>query len=519
MRVFPVAKLDIPSTFSTTEDFWDFKTYKAKKSEDYPSRTRILDSLNSIIAKSKNIRNFSLNISNYGQKSKLNVLIKNIGNMKAGHLKNALSYALSHSETKVAINENFQEVRMEEILKDWQYDFSGKLETNEALHLVFSLKEQHSEQMSHFLLLSSFQTIKNNLSQYKFALIPHTHQNYPHIHIILNKTNQMDGKKLHFKSKKECRDFFAQLREDFKNNLQKHSMFLSHDYTNTPSVRGIEALIYEMNNEKNAKNRSNEYLELIEDFSKSIGLKYVQAKNQQIKEKLKQDFEKVLWVKEQLKQFSHNFSSLQIKEFIFETLNTIDKKYLSKNQVYALQKISDQIVMGKKNLTSFNLPKELVGINQKTNAMTLKKAFYQLRKIHFMLPQSLLEEDKKVSISKTIQNKQEEILQILQKRFDFVLQSLENNRKKHKELTIKLSKTEITQVDDFEKLLKQLQRIEKNIKFNIQEILSASKLLQRSGTRQKIETDLDQIAQGLRNNQKLKKIQKEEHKSMKNRQM
>lgn len=170
---------------------------------------------------------------------KNNVVIKNIGNMKRVHLYNALSYTIEksyqesmnifddmdfHTELltqhkKCAIDYLGNFVGVDEILKDWQKDFSSHKNTNEALHLVFSLNEIHSPALMEILLQSAQNTLQSHFAEYKYILVPHAHQNKPHIHIIINKTNIFSKKKLHFKSKQECAAFYDSLREDFKQNL------------------------------------------------------------------------------------------------------------------------------------------------------------------------------------------------------------------------------------------------------------------------------------------------------------
>lgn len=187
------------------------------------------------------------------QGSKKNIVIKNIGNMKKAHLKNALGYTIEKSfqeyidlfgqgeenSLQSVLSEgercgidylgNF--VSVEEVLADWQKDFSANPNTNEALHLVFSLNELKSDSLMDILLESTKATMQSNFSEYKYVLIPHAHQNQPHIHIIINKTNIFSRKKLHFNSKQECASFYDGLREDFRQNL----FVLSNgklDYTN-----------------------------------------------------------------------------------------------------------------------------------------------------------------------------------------------------------------------------------------------------------------------------------------------
>lgn len=183
--------------------------------------------------------------------NKKHIVIKNIGNMKRIHLKNALNYTIekSYQEFVDIFNEQDFEskfldsthqcaidylgnfVNADEVWVDWKNDFSANKNANEALHLVFSLNEVKSPALMDILLESTKQTLQSHLADYKYILVPHAHQNQPHIHIIINKTHLFTRKKLHFGSKAECADFFDTLREDFKQNL----FVLSQgklDYTN-----------------------------------------------------------------------------------------------------------------------------------------------------------------------------------------------------------------------------------------------------------------------------------------------
>lgn len=164
-------------------------------------------------------------------------MIKNIGNLNHKHLFNALSYTIKNAIEKTAFNEFFEPKSFKEILEEWKPDYMNAKENDKVgLHLVFSLKEAKSEKILELLQTAVYQTLKSNLTDYSFVLIPHSHQNNPHIHCIINKTNQTTGRKLHFISKSECREFYHQLREDFKNNL----FYLSDgklDYSNNPKIK------------------------------------------------------------------------------------------------------------------------------------------------------------------------------------------------------------------------------------------------------------------------------------------
>ncbi|PAF41262.1 relaxase/mobilization nuclease domain-containing protein, partial [Helicobacter sp. 11S03491-1] len=198
-----------------------------------------------------------------------NIVIKNIGNLNAKHLKNVLDYVLRNSEDKIAINEYFEFKTYKEILENWQENFSMKESAKEAMHLVFSLKETHSQSIMEILKHSVYETMRANLSEYSFVLIPHSHQSNPHIHCIINKTNTWTGKKLHFAKKSDCRDFFFKLKEDFKNEVY----YLSGgklDYKNDVKLKfnNLFKELQTLNEESKSFNHQGFYSQSIKDLNK-----------------------------------------------------------------------------------------------------------------------------------------------------------------------------------------------------------------------------------------------------------
>lgn len=141
---------------------------------------------------------------------------------------------------------------MNEVLQDWQDDFSKNKNTNEGWHLVFSLKEIKSPEVMDILKNSVRDTLLANIPEYKWIMIPHSHQNNPHIHIVINKTNIFTKKKMGFKGKSIV-DFFERLREDFAHNVYIHSRG-KLDYVNEPC-----------NKEFRVKNINNK-IELLQSF-------------------------------------------------------------------------------------------------------------------------------------------------------------------------------------------------------------------------------------------------------------
>ncbi|GAA8704968.1 relaxase/mobilization nuclease domain-containing protein [Helicobacter pylori] len=167
------------------------------------------------------------------------VVIKNIGNMTRLHSKRAMDYIAKHGE--LVRDEFFNEVNYNDIAEQWNEQFEKLLENksrvkNCALHLVFSIDENCNEKNLKALKLSVYQTLTNTLGyDYPFIMKLHTHQNNPHVHVIINKTNKITNKQLRFNSKDSCKEFYHTLRETFKDYLFANSKG-ELQYSNTPNI-------------------------------------------------------------------------------------------------------------------------------------------------------------------------------------------------------------------------------------------------------------------------------------------
>ncbi|MGN8527863.1 relaxase/mobilization nuclease domain-containing protein [Helicobacter pylori] len=173
-----------------------------------------------------------------GTKTASPVLIKNIGQMKRSHLENALNYALENSET--AYNEMFLECDKQFILESWLNDFDLTKDYNETMHLVFSIKDKPDEETMQGLLHSTWESLKIRLPEYKFALVPHAHQDHAHIHCFINKTNQLTRRRLRFKGREDCKEFFNELRSEFAYRLNDHLLSEEYLYVNEPKLKELD---------------------------------------------------------------------------------------------------------------------------------------------------------------------------------------------------------------------------------------------------------------------------------------
>jgi len=164
------------------------------------------------------------------------VVIKTIGKgLNNIGTKKVLEYVARGADTLELEDEKGEKRSIDEIYKDWKQNFavgknpeSGRV-PKEALHLVFSIDETVNQKNLEALEQSVRDVLKINLYEYRYAMVVHTHQNRPHVHVILNKRSTITGKKLNFQSRKQCKDFFTQLREDFKENLNYYNKEFSYE--------------------------------------------------------------------------------------------------------------------------------------------------------------------------------------------------------------------------------------------------------------------------------------------------
>ena len=158
-------------------------------------------------------------------------IVKLLSNLSSAGVVRALHYIIKHSESEYAINELGMRVSAREILQDWSKDFSKKSRAKEVWHLCFSIKEEVNPNNITALEKSVQEVLAKNFYEYKYVCVIHTHQNNPHIHVLINKNNLFTHKKLHFQTREEIRNLFNGLREDFalalnfNGNLNYHNAY------------------------------------------------------------------------------------------------------------------------------------------------------------------------------------------------------------------------------------------------------------------------------------------------------
>ncbi|GAA9320436.1 relaxase/mobilization nuclease domain-containing protein [Helicobacter pylori] len=357
------------------------------------------------------------------------VVIKNIGNMTRLHSKRAMDYIAKHGE--LVRDEFFNEVNYNDIAEQWNEQFEKLLENksrvkNCALHLVFSIDENCNEKNLKALELSVYQTLTNTLGyDYPFIMKLHTHQNNPHVHVIINKTNRITNKQLRFNSKDSCKEFYHTLRETFKDYLFANSKG-KLQYSNTPNIyKAIKDIETELDTlEKQARN--NKSFRHENYFYKVLGSATSQIESLKKRENalsdhldsLKSLLEKTHWEKEkftppinekelnqQLKEIKWlNKESLTPKNTYKKTQNlVVCKSPLIKDYLYTTKKLfatQKKIIDLEKNYKDLKVLKEEFSKDLEVDLSHSKKRFELYTRLKSM---------SKVFISKSIVKNLEKI--------------------------------------------------------------------------------------------------------------
>ncbi|WP_195836289.1 relaxase/mobilization nuclease domain-containing protein [Campylobacter portucalensis] len=200
-------------------------------------------------------------------------VIKMISNLPKDSIKRCIDYTIKNSLDGYAINEKEERVSSEEVMAEWKKDFGTNKNSKDAWHLMFSIKESCSNKRTLKALQDSVKSVLgSNFAGHKYAMVLHTHQNNPHVHVVLNKRNQFTNKKIHFDSKDEIRNFFDDTRSNFayalsargfkyenKNFLQKD---LKREFNHIKSNIKLEVDDY------TAKDKINNYYDKKQDINK-----------------------------------------------------------------------------------------------------------------------------------------------------------------------------------------------------------------------------------------------------------
>ncbi|MWV61754.1 hypothetical protein DCO58_07870 [Helicobacter saguini] len=181
-------------------------------------------------------------------------VVKLLSNLNPQGIKNALKYTITNSLENFAINQYGEKQSMQEIFKEWEMDFTGKKNAKEAWHLCFSINESLNNKNLYALEQSVKTTLEKNFYNHKYCYVIHTHQNKPHIHVLVNKNDMFSHKKLHFNDKNEIKNFFNTLRNDFCDGLNYYGLNYYNAYKSEKTnflEQNLNSFLYKDSNQLN----------------------------------------------------------------------------------------------------------------------------------------------------------------------------------------------------------------------------------------------------------------------------
>ena len=344
--------------------FFDYKPIKAKRNFIKPNKV-ILDKLPEVFNHYISTHLFgafgsfnrekiqSEHAKKLNKKSFLSkqVVIKTLSNLDKNGAKNALSYVIRNSDTDFATMQDGQLKSLKEIMNEWSKDFTGKKNAKEVLHLAFCIDETSGEYNQMRLKNAVEAVMQKNFFLYKYAMVMHAHQSKPHIHILINKNNIIDGQKFHLNNA-EFKLFFNQLRNDFAQALNSQGFQYYNHYKIEKDLSKIQTQI-----NQNAFISKRNVLDELTQLQVSVDKK-IKAKQKKINES-----------KENLKELY-----AKQKEIIAELtrLKNIDIKHKGIWQVFKDLKEINALIRDKK-ATMALIDKELKGLRADFNKFDYQK--------------------------------------------------------------------------------------------------------------------------------------------------
>ncbi|QPH87666.1 relaxase/mobilization nuclease domain-containing protein [Campylobacter concisus] len=141
---------------------------------------------------------------------------------------------MQNAHDGLCVNEKGERVGSDKVMREWGKDFDTNKNLRDAWHLVFSIKEPIDyERKLKALEASVRETMGTNFFGHKYVCVLHTHQNNPHVHVVLNKRSNFTKKKLHFDSRSEISEFFDNVCTSFAVSLDSRGL----DYDNKHSLQ------------------------------------------------------------------------------------------------------------------------------------------------------------------------------------------------------------------------------------------------------------------------------------------
>ena len=506
--------------------FFDYKPIKSRKNFIKPNKV-MLDKLPEVFNhyisvgflgafgsfNKEQIQAAHYNKLNKKSFSSKQVVIKTLSNLDKHGAKNALAYVIHNSDTDFATTQDGELKTLKEIMNEWSKDFSHKKNAKEVLHLAFCIDETGGEYNQARLKNAVEAVMQKNFFLYKYAMILHAHQSKPHMHILINKNNIIDGQKFHLNNA-EFKLFFNQLRNDFAQALNAQGLQYYNHYKiendlskitneiNQNSFISKRNVLNELtqlqvnvdkkikakqkkinNNEQELKELYAKKDEIISDLVrlKNIDIKHkglwkvfkdLKEVNACIKDKkasmtilnkelktLRTDFNKFDYQKLVLRhEENQEFSNLiQKKKYLSFITENLDRKTLTKSEInLKIRAIQKDITLSENNANE--MIKERIKasllttslLGKDNNAFNLTRAYNELNQNLAILKQSDLDKEFYIEFQQRLENNQNIILDLINQRF--MLLSKELDEKKQSK------KLKLYQIKEYEKVSKFLNK-------------------------------------------------------------
>ena len=545
--------------------FFDYKPIKAKRNFIKPNKimldklpevfnhyisTRFLGAFGSF--NREQIQSEHAKKLNKKSFSSKQVVIKTLSNLDKNGAKNALSYVIRNSDTDFAIMQDGKLKSLKEIMNEWSKDFTGKKNAKEVLHLAFCIDETGGEYNQMRLKNAVEAVMQKNFFLYKYAMVLHAHQSKPHIHILINKNNIIDGQKFHLNNA-EFKLFFNQLRNDFAQALNSQGFEYHNRYKIEKDLSRIQSQInqnafiskrnvldeltqLQLSVDKKIKakqkkiNESKENLKELYAKQKEIIAELTRLKNIDIKHKgiwqvlkdlkensalikdkkatmsiidkelkgLRADFNKFDYQKLILRHDENQeFSTLlQKKKYLAFITENLDRKTLTKSEInLKIREIERDIALSEQSANE--MIKERIKaslltsslLGKDNNAFHLTRAYTELTQNLELLKQSDMDKEYYADYQKRLENNQSIILDLITQRFLLLSKELETKKQS--------KKLKLYQVREYEKASKFLNKdsaleIEKLYKLITQHIQGGGKANEKENSQNAVKSEINQ---------------------------
>ena len=315
-------------------------------------------------------------------------VVKMLSTLNHKNIDFAAFYIAQHSENFTVKDEKGNEVKVEDILREWKKYMSKDEKSQEAVHYSFSIDEAKINANYDALEKSVVEVLKHNFYEHRYMYQIHKHQGKPHVHVIINKRSKLTNKKMHFKNKSEFKDFFKNLRNEFAENLNHHNTNFNYkseykverDLKYQMLKKTIQDLNKKMNLNSNiiaqAKDNIKEYKSELEDIEKRIDINSKEKIDLTDSTNKKRDLEKVTRIIKRNKELNRIKSNLQ--------KNITKQEILIKNTKFIIKEAATKKFVDVEHTIKFfesNMNKRNMTLSQYFGIDKLKKDFKELK--HF----------------------------------------------------------------------------------------------------------------------------------------